>query len=219
MLVVIGASMLLLALFWVSGFVALQVWYSRTELLQTYHFAEIMNAHVDELEEVPLFIRFWMRMIFGRLRPQKEAEEPQAGSARPSGIKTAASMLAEERSNIMPAQRHILHILVEAMTRTQLWICVKIYTAVVLMWTYGNSKLWPQLTSEAIDTAKHIIIFVLIYRGTGSFQRILVSAGPEVENLVRALEALSTLFGRLWFMLFVSATLTMGVALGFSTRG
>lgn len=98
-------------------------------------------------------------------------------------------------------------------------LIAQIYTAVVLMWTYGNSKLWPQLTSEAIDTAKHIIIFVLIYRGTGSFQRILVSAGPEVENLVRALGALSTLFGRLWFMLFVSATLTMGVALGFSTRG
>eukprot|EP00193_Tetraselmis_chui_P018174 CAMPEP_0177785102 /NCGR_PEP_ID=MMETSP0491_2-20121128/20106_1 /TAXON_ID=63592 /ORGANISM="Tetraselmis chuii, Strain PLY429" /LENGTH=69 /DNA_ID=CAMNT_0019306015 /DNA_START=259 /DNA_END=464 /DNA_ORIENTATION=+ len=68
-----------------------------------------MNAHVDELEEVPLFIRFWMRMIFGRLRPQKEHEE--ARSWRPAALKSAASMISEEHAAILPEQIHILHIL------------------------------------------------------------------------------------------------------------
>jgi hypothetical protein len=60
---VVSVSILCIAIFWISGYVGMQLWYGRSKFIKTKHFLNVINAPIDDLEQIPFLVRIWIRMV------------------------------------------------------------------------------------------------------------------------------------------------------------
>eukprot|EP00873_Tetraselmis_striata_P003213 jgi/Tetstr1/423477/TSEL_014158.t1 len=174
MLVVLAVSVLVLSILWVAGFIGTQLWFSNTnkgnnannvKLSNTRHVSQAVNASIVELQEVPVLVRFSIRVIFGRFRPHKRTE---IAAAAQDGKKRYIFQLEHyEDLRFTPEQLHIIKLVHEAMASAVVWLAVRLYTCLLLIGTYILESLWSQLINDAIDLAKTVILLVMLTKSPG----------------------------------------------------
>mmetsp|Transcript_19087 Transcript_19087/g.53188 ORF Transcript_19087/g.53188 Transcript_19087/m.53188 type:complete len:378 (-) Transcript_19087:566-1699(-) len=108
-LTVVSVAVLLGSLFWISGFLFITLsnrrWGRSSEAL-----VMLLSAPQDQLDEVPVYLRFWMTQVFGRLSPKRRGT---ADAKRKDPFKL--DLLENQDITFTPEQMHILKILYEAM--------------------------------------------------------------------------------------------------------
>jgi len=214
MLVVLAVSVLVLSILWVAGFIGTQLWFSNAnkgnnannvKFSNTRHVSQAVNASIVELQEVPVLVRFSIRVIFGRFRPHKRTE---IAAAAQDGKKRYIFQLEHyEDLRFTPEQLHIIKLVHEAMASAVVWLAVRLYTCLLLIGTYILESLWSQLINDAIDLAKTVILLVMLTKCSALFKNSIFSDHADLYNFVRALDALRALAKRIAIMYFATATL------------
>lgn len=57
---VVAVSVVFVALFWLSGFVALSGWYGSSKQASTSYAVGLMSSPIEELENVPAYVKLWL---------------------------------------------------------------------------------------------------------------------------------------------------------------